>query len=489
MKARILRTLLAILTIGVGFNSLAIDARAQAPPPRPGITPLSTPQIVATLKHLSSWPAFSQFKGYLILLPQSNLDLKSSIAANAANQTSFTWSPYNDPALQLSFRVTDHSVPPGVPPIWVSEYNSIAQAMFDPAHGGDKNNAICLVLDGFGTPVYLPVAERFEAAFIRGLVTRLVLGNYFRAWKLSDTALNFSTPGPPLADVSQIIAIPVPAPFTPPVFIPIGQPTQAPATITQTYFEPNQPPFVFTTKLAPMTAFDIFMGVEAYNHPVEPTAMMWGWRAGEQLDALRGTPDEAYRNDVVSLITARFSPYKVGEIVGYTLDYLRGFLANQRIQSFAVGTVAAPTPNMSAIAVSMNEPSNSAADKLMTEFERAVSLEVYGLSQSSHDANHVALGKVLAFQNGFEAGTVSAADTQFQAMTQVEYGAGFMDGWRFGYEQGYAAGYTVGYDQGWAKASQVLQQVESISSQNSGPDAASWISTVVEVGSAIASFF
>lgn len=205
---------------------------------------MSTPQVITTLRHLSSWTDFSQFKGYFILLPQSNLDLKSSVAQAAASQPQFTWSPYNDSALSLSFTVPPHPAPPGLAQPVAAEYASLTQAMFDSSHGGDQRNAICMNLDGFGTPVYLPVAERFEAAFIRGLVTRLVLGNYFRAWKLSDRALDFSTPGPPVSDVSQVIAIPLPQPFTPQPFVPvmIGQavaPQPLPQTVTMTFWEPN----------------------------------------------------------------------------------------------------------------------------------------------------------------------------------------------------------------------------------------------------------
>lgn len=244
--------------------------------------------------------------------------------------------------------------------------------------------------------------------------------------------------------------------------------------------------------IQPTPLFDQFMAVEAYYHPIEPTALMWGWRAGEELDALRGTPDEPYRKDVISLINARFSPHAIGELVGYTLEYLHGFVANQRVQSMAGGTLLPTHTNMSAIAVSMNSQGGApSSDKLITDFQRALSLEVYALSQKPNDASHLAVGAGLAFLNGYEAGIVQSADAQFKTITETAYGAGFIDGWRYGYEQGYAAGYTVGYNQGfgdaWRQANLMLQQLQSVSSQSSGPDAATWITTVLDVGMAIAS--
>ncbi len=479
-------------------------AKELPPPPNPPATPLSTADEITKLNELSQWGSFSQFKSYMVMLPQHNLDLKRAVATKAAEtvaagKTQFPWSPYGASNLSIRFKVTSHPVPPGLPHQFVGTYNTTQLAMFDQAHGGDPRDAICMILDGFGTPVYLPVAERFEAGFIRGLVTRLILGQYFREWQRPDTDLNFSIAAPPLPDVSSIVPVIMSPPIPlPPVYI--GPDAAAPpiVTITNEVWEPNQPldqsMFWYATTMPspPMLTFHMFMGIEAYFHPVEPASLMWGWRAGEELDSLRGKPDDHYRRDVVQLIESRFSPYDLGRLVGFTLNYLHGFVDNQRVQSFATLSVQPPTPNLQTIGVVLNStPAGHGTDGLLSDFERALTLEIYGLSQSRKDKGHQQLGVALAFLDGFEAGTLHASDILYKSITQVAYGAGFLNGWRYGYEQGYAAGFNVGYNQGygqaWAKASLMLKQVQQSAQQSNGSDAQQWISVGLDVGTAIIS--
>jgi hypothetical protein len=465
----------------VGSNT-TVTAQMPPLPPSPMAKSLSTSVIESKLNHLSHWVNVSEFRSYLILLPHQ-IDIKNNVAAQGAgvavNQL-FHFAPYTltSPSMALTLMRSDHPVPNGWSPAAAASFQLTAEHLFDAAHGGDPNDAICLVLDGFNTPVYIPVAEQFEAGFIEGLVTRLVLGQYARAWKQQDASLlNFTASAnqPKVKDIVHLVP-----------YYPQGAPIPAGAVA----FAPMPAP------VASSLSFNEWLSERSQFDPIEPAAIMWGWRAGEKLDGMLGGADESYRDDVVTLIESRFSPREIGALTGYTLNYLYGFVKNDRVASFALSGPQPPITNNSSIVDSLAKDKNIVgARQLISDFHNTLVLELYGITQSNTPNHQRDLGVQMAFLSGFEAGSLEASDEIYHSVFNMAYHLGYQSGWRFGYEQGYAAGFVVGYDQGygqaWTQASTMIQGLQSTVANASNPGGGGGISfnDVVTGISVIASLF
>ena len=396
--------------------------------PAAGNTPLSQGEITNKLNHLFTWgPARNQYASYFTLLPRQQ-KLREANASQVLNAL-------DKQALFQPFPITDRTV--GVKMVLNTALQT--QAMFQGASG--SANAIFVRLDAFDNGlVPIQVADQIEANFLNGLVTRLLLGQYERALKLSSNQVSFAQ------------GVPVPS---------LPKEYNLPASYaTGTYDDAVQ--------------------LLLLNQPVQPMGIYLGWEAGEELDNLSGG-DEAFRDDVLQLLKNRFTPAQFGEMTSYTLNFLVGYVKCARIQAIAANpaTANAANININDIFKSLsNDEEVISAKALLSGFHRAIMGEFYALSLNptlSGPQRERMLASEAAFLNGFQAGTVSAADQVFRDVFALGYGYGYKDGFRDGYAQGYAAGWRDGYAAGYAKAwkeAQVVidrlqRQLDDANSQNS----------------------
>ncbi len=417
-----------------GENLVPVRATAKA---------LSTAEITTRLNDLSSWSDISEFRSYFLLLPRK-IDLKQGTAAlaqAAGDNRVFDFAPYQltDNRMVLKLEKTDH--PTGGAGPLNAAYNAQLNHLFDTNSGGDPRDSICVLMDGFGTPEYVRAAEIFQDYFIGGLVTRLVLGQYARQWAAADPAMN-----------AQMVN------FTDSVNAPTLDDFSHKITFKYVLGVPQK-----------LLSLDESIAAEFSIFPIGPPAIMWGWRAGEKLDALLGGKDERYRTDVMDLLKSRISPYQAGILVGFTLDYMNGFVRNSHVAKLSPNST--PETDLTAIAKNLgSDPKVVEVRDLISNLHRMMTLELYSFVQAQPAAlnaqKRLEVAAVqLAFLDGFEVGSLNAADEVFNQTFQIAYTAGFENGWRFGYEQGYAAGWTGGYLQGygqaWQKANAMMSSLQA----------------------------
>ncbi len=389
-------------TVGAAVQSagLAITPGTPIPQyvlPSANRAELSTNEIAATLEDLFKWgPAKNRYASYFTLLPalvKTKEDVSSSVLG-APLGTLVTYQPYS---------LADKSVGVKVQ-INTAVYN---QPMFQ---GNGASDAIFVRLDAFGNAfVPIPVADVVESNFLNGLVTRLILGHLSRLQQLPATGIDFASIG---NAVPQI----------PDEYNKAGSYSVSAGT------------------------FEKATGDLLRDYPVQPMALFLGWKAGEELDALTGQNLD-FRNDVWKLLIHRFSTAQLGEMTAYTLNYLVGYASCQRIQALAANNANPPARNtdIPSIFASLSQDEGVNASKaLLSGFHRTLVGEFYALTQNnkiSASAKEVLLSNDAEFLNGFEAGTIAAADQIFRDVFQLAYGLGYKDGFRDGFAQGYATGW------------------------------------------------
>jgi hypothetical protein len=413
-------------------------------PDVPKPTPLSTDQVTAILDDLFKWPAASKYGTYFLLLPGA-ITLKQNVAANVAAIPAgqvYLYQPY--PIANKSVAVKVLAVA-GLQASWPFQ-----------AATGDPADADFVLLDGFAKQVPIPVADSVTANFINGLVTRLILGEYARAWKDGTTIS--------AGDLSFAKYVMTPG------FPDMNNASSYPANVK----------------------FEADLATLLQNNPVQPAGLLWGWKAGDELDALVGTDDAKYRADVWRLVKSRFTSADMGRMVAFTLSYLTGFIKNERIVSIAASSPQ-PLDKLNTTQIFDKLSTDTGVDfarLLLSQFHSSLIAEFYALSQNDKLPSEVkqdSLARVAGLIRGFESGSIAAADQVYIDVFQLAYGLGYKDGFRDGYAQGYAAGYrdgyAAGYAQAWKEANVVIQklqrELDNAKSQNSFWNAVGAVASVV----------
>jgi hypothetical protein len=344
-----------------------------------------------------------------------------------------------------------------------------------------NSDGMCVALDGFGgPPVPIPAAEMFSASFANGFVTRLVLGEYIRAWdahgsKFSQDDLNFpigmgSLPIP--TAFSQIASYQV-------IHVIFGQAA-------------GPPEYNLRTGLSRLLQ----------DNSLQAAGLLWGWKAASELDQFRNNGDPQYYNAAFKLVRSRFSTEQIGEMTAYSLSYLIGYskmavirqveLATggrrgarggqiSAVQGFARGARGGPisavqgAADQNAISAQNNAILNritqdrnaDEAKQLLSSFYIAFLSEFSALAENSRldpTDKQALLAASFAFLRGFQKGETDAADRVFQDVFTLAYGIGYKDGFQDGFTQGYASGYRDGYASGyseaWSKASEEISNLQ-----------------------------
>jgi hypothetical protein len=340
--------------------------------------------------------------------------------------------------------------------------------------------AVFVELDNVGCFVPFDTGALISACFIKGLVTRLVLGLYVPIWKnyapnkvlpiafedLSPTHLRGAVPthahlrgsaptgGTPAANMESWIATQLTA---------LASNFVLPSTWNGT---PTN------------TALYSQCVMERTDPSLQLAGILMGWRAGDALVAATGTTDgENAKTQIWRLIGYRYTTKEVGKMMGYVFMVLSGFLNNDRTNNVINYNSTSPLPNppentpgslptlfsQFGNQLFMTRQSNkpNVIQEFVDRFYQLIEGEFYGIVENSAFVDPGdALMSYHAFMVGFVRGTVASADQLFDELYNEGYQAGYQNGYesglqigytngfRDGYSQGFAGGYTVGYQNG-----------------------------------------
>lgn len=297
-----------------------------------------------------------------------------------------------------------------------------------------NHNGLCVKLDGFGKAVPIPAAAVFATNFTNGLVTRLVLGEYVRSWRergvsLPTNILDLSIDARSF-DTGQLDA-----------YVQIGS-----------YKDKDK-----------LKQFDKALSELLQKVSLQSGGMLWGWQAGTQLDRFRDSQaDKAKLTAVWALLKNRYSVRQLGEIVGYTLNYL---LAYSQVQAMLKAKGIKKGPDAESLVVQGIGNASAVADNmaLVSSFQDALLAELQAASAASGPGQVASVERARQFLQGFDRGSFDASDHFFYVVFREGYEVGYNDGFKTGYSKGYAAGYhdgfSAGYNDAWAKANEVMGQL------------------------------
>jgi hypothetical protein len=414
----------------------------------------STQEITDILNDLFQWPPAShRYAGNFLLLPapQTPEKIKEDMAGPVLANPPGVVSPF------YPYTLNDFNVHMRV----VRPSSIVDLPIFANHPPNDPSDAIFVVLDGFGSAVPISVANLMEANFTNGLVTRLVLGELVREWQsyphgsvLTADKLSFGDP-----------------PFT--------------ALIGDA--------FVNTASYQPGETFGDAVQSILEKNPVLPAGILWGWQAGDELDALTGG-DLKFRTDVWKLITSRYSLSDIGEMTGFTLNYIIAFANNARIVSITDNSpMLGDADILRQLAL---DDTMITYKKMLSDFNQVLIASFYAISRNSSLHNENDKGKLLSayysFMTGYSKGNIKSSDVIYDDVFTLGFGIGYKEGFRDGYSSGYAAGYKDGFASGykaaWDAARQMIddlnRQVSTLTNQtgNSGGflDTLGTIGNVVE---------
>ncbi|MGA2035592.1 MAG: hypothetical protein ABSG68_25365 [Thermoguttaceae bacterium] len=388
---------------------------------------LSQDQIRDEMKALFKWGEGARpYYYYLLSLPKPLKILDSHVTSfNAMIGKDFLFDPYDNASIEANYRG------PAITLIVPPELKDLSEK-----HG------ICVKLDGFGDPLPVPAAEYFCAHFHNGFVTRLVLGEYVRAWNKAGTHIEIES----LNFASDAKKQPIPAAFTQ----------------LSSYQTPKPPG-------APVESFDAGLEKLMEENDLASAGILWGWKAASELDAIRDKPgDQECFKAAWRLVRSRFSPRQMGQISAFTLHYLLGFA---RAASFRTSTPADANPQRDVSQILgrlAGESDVVAAKSLLTSFHDVFLTEFYAITVNNRlkpeDKEKLVAG-YFDFIRGWESGSIQAGDDMFRRAFDLGYNYGFRDGFKDGYSRGYAAGcrdgYATGYKEAWVEANKEISQLRS----------------------------
>jgi hypothetical protein len=412
-------------------------------PAEPPASNLGTDKITRILDELFKWPnASGQYAIYFLLL--SSRTVASELKNNVANATDIasgnlvSYFPYGEKA---GYKIKVQSIRD------LKEFGYPFSKKSNP--NADPNDANYIKLDAFAVLVPIPVAQLVAACFTHGLVTRLILGEYFRAWsKEVDDAQAFAKTFkriPPLLDWTKQ---------------------------EDTHFGADEAAYLRNE------SFDTAITRILQVYPVQPAGLLLGWKAGLELD---GTDGDAvgYKQCVWSLLNSRFKISEIGGMVGFTLNYLSGYIKNERIievveksaQKGETKDAVSPAHDVSEILTKLsNDKGANFAGDLLGLFHSNLVAQFYALSQNQNpgflpDMRQRSLARLAGFLRGFQIGSTTAADEVLGELFSLAYGIGYKNGFRDGYGQGYAAGWKDGYASGyataWKEATSVIDRLQN----------------------------
>jgi hypothetical protein len=410
--------------------------------------------IIKQLKILADWGSFTTFQSFLLSLPGRN-EMRP-LAKASLNLSTDSTAPITvwdlGPANQSKSTITAHYE------LKLTQVPNNAFSIHPGQTGYDPDDAVFFRISVLDADVPEVVFWTAQSAFINGLVTRLVLGQYEAAMQSSSHKFHTVPPLP-----KPIIRFP------------------------RTQFE--QQNLWPTNKPIQDVVRDVLS-----KTPIQGDALLYGWYAGEALWSPQS--EQRFRDAVWSLLGMNYDMRRIGQMVGYTLSYLQGYS-----QNLAYGRAAAAAANDADILKNLGTISaSSAQDAAMRDtvpsqdgvppsawlnqvLFTAVTNADYSAAVGSPNNKQELLVSFRDFLKGYNQGSIQAADVVYADTFLLAYGIGYSDGFSAGYAKGYSEGYRAGYSQGQADASSsFFGQLGSF--LNDAGSIASFCSTAITVISA-----
>lgn len=310
-------------------------------------------------------------------------------------------------------------------------------------------DGLSVIPSGFTNPLPILAEDLLVANFLSGLLTRLMVGRYFRAWNMKDVSkvLNFVPSSPP------------------------------------------ELPIDFSTAANyPDVEGGVAKGLEELlkRFSLQAMGIAYGWSCAQQLEGSEST-DPAYLAAMWKLLRNRFSPELCGRTVGYTLNFLQAYVKAAAIRS---GGEPITDPALLLDQVKLDEGVRS-AKKMLVQFQAGLFTEGYYLQQNSTASASVRSAQFY-FTRGFSEGVIAASDDFFDLAFGLGFELGYQTGFRDGYSHGYTVGFQDGYQKGWAAAwreanvtiANLQARIKDLEDDGWGPLKA--LKTVADVTSAVA---
>jgi hypothetical protein len=321
--------------------------------------------------------------------------------------------------------------------------------------------AVFVLPDVFSAPVPYGVAQQICSSFVCGLMTRLVLERYSSAWAPSagkKITLNLS---PLNAD-------------------PLGL-TQSIKNMSAAFTNPSQWDYHTWPGATVNTTYDEFQRWMTDACGPQASGMFLGWTAGDALYKLAAGTRDTCLQKIWHLFGSQFTAWEIGVAVSYTLNFMMGFVRNERTKKVASGQkppalgIHQLDQIFGALADQINGDRISEEDdplaQIAEQFFKMIVGEFYAITgndQLQPTEKLKALQQYAAFLDGFEYGSLKAADVIFMLVFNTAYTIGYSNGFRDGYSQGYAAGYQAGYTAGYVDGKEAATSLTNILTDVSG---------------------
>jgi hypothetical protein len=308
----------------------------------------------------------------------------------------------------------------------------------------DASRAVYVLSEGFTAPLNYNAAKLISDSVMAGLITRLVLQAYADRWSSLGTTINLSLG---LSDYPLVQSIQ----------------NLSNRQVNPDAWKYNSAMWTgWFPKPTQNTDYDSYLALMTDACSCRATGMLMGWAAGDSIMALKEpAPCIAL---LWRLIGAEFTMLDIGVIVSYTLNFLIGFVRNERTVDIITGTIKPRDPlNSTSDVLAQLTNHIKLADstdplvQLTSRFGQLVVAELYGIVEKgwpgdigpATDTGN-ALTQYTAFLDGFLRGSLIAAESVFSATFSCAYSIGYTQGFHDGYSQGYMAGYQAGYAAGYA---------------------------------------
>jgi hypothetical protein len=464
-------------------------------PPLPA--PLSNADIANCLQTLYSAPStLAQYSCFFFLQEFSNDDFLGSVGYAMEY-------PDTDVLIQKFYQY----VPDQAVQLYVHSISAMETGAASIFSGNSQPYQVFISLDKIALAsgaakqlVPYQTAKLLSAAFIHGLVTRLLLDRYKQVW--SNAKPN---PVPLWTDLPLVAAPPI-GPNPHPVSTPMNAAAWAASYINALTSNLTKP-LTWTTTSSQHGNLNYLGCLNILtDSSLQAAGMITGWLAGDAITdpAFGAANTTACQKAIWSLLGNAYTYVDIGTLVGYTFTYLNGFILSERTKA-AISANPLPTaannPTTGPAAIytylSTNTVNQVNFTPLATAFFNFIVAEFYAIAGT----NLVNAAKYEAFIEGFAKGLLIGANSLFGELFEEGFQLGYTTGFNVGYEQGYSAGWTegyaVGYQQGQNTWMSGLQSIISGASGTSGLSGllsdAGTLSTLLNdattVGTAIASLF
>jgi hypothetical protein len=371
---------------------------------------------------------------------------KNLVSNRPSNPPLFPWKQVNDPQqCVINLQVMDT----------LAGANAFLGT--NPNGDGNQLKRVFVQVDSLSVVLPYDVAMLLSACFIKGFVTRYLLGQYVPTWKVAIPA----HPSLPI----RFDDLPQPAganPITPQAAVDSWITTSASA-LAATFAAAATWGGTYNDAILANT-----------NAAIQMLGIMAGWRAVDNLTTLAtggNTDATAAQQQIWKLIGVQYNTHRIGAMVGYTLMTLTGFLECDQtaavITAGPQGPLPSPGPTDAAALVGrlgtyLISARNKTSDPirgLIEQIQRLITGELYNIVVNSQWSGAMAPPDAAAeqsgFISGFAKGTTQAADILFAEFYREGFYAGYSQGYELGDQVGYSAGLADGYSQGYAAGYQV----------------------------------